>query len=215
MYGSAVPPSSPFPPERTNYCSCVGRHRRDRTNHTYVLAKNFSKPTTPTSYLYLYMPDTDDMTLRDSFTLKQLLHTCLTHPSLGTYIHFCPSPRLETGPDLLLSLSIAIHTIHSLRLRLRLRNCKPKYHTLPYLPRISKLSIHPVRELVAGCSDSRSKTHKRHPGEEIAKDEELPYYPSWVIFQRRRSWCCSMGRWASSSGGGLCLLFMDIMYTCR
>lgn len=52
-------------------------------------AKNFSKPTTPTSYLYLYMPDTDDVTLRDSFTLKQLLHTYryLTHLSLGKYVH--------------------------------------------------------------------------------------------------------------------------------
>lgn len=89
-------------------------------------------------------------------------------------------------------------------------------NTLPYLPRIFKLSIHPVRELVAGCSDSRYKTHKRHPGGEVANNEGgLPYYPSWVISQRRRSWCCSMGRWASSYGGRLCLLFMDIMYTCR
>lgn len=146
--------------------------------------------------------------MENSSSSKQLLHTCLTHLSLGTYLNtffFFSTTVISSIP------SIAIHIIHSLRHRHR--NCKP--NTLPYLTLPTqnfKLSIHPVRELVAGCSDSRSKTHKRHPGGVIVNNEgELPYYPSGVISQGRRSWCCSMGRRESSYGGGLCLLFMNIM----
>lgn len=77
-------------------------------------------------------------------------------------------------------------------------------NTLPYLtyPEFSSYqSIQSVNWSLA-VSDSRSKTHKRHPGGGVANNEgELPYYPSGVISQRRRSWCCSMRRWASSYGG--------------
>lgn len=148
MYGSAVPPSSPFPPERTNYCSCVGRHRRDRTNHTYVSAKNFSKPTTPT-YTYLYMPDTDDMTLRNSFTSKQLLHTCLTHLSLGTYLH----TFFFFSTTVISSIPFNCYLHHSLaQTQTQTQKLQAKYHTYLTLPTQNcKLSIRPVRELVAGC----------------------------------------------------------------
>lgn len=104
------------------------------------------------------------------------------------------------------------HSLAQTQTQTQKLQAKIPYLTLP--TQNFKLSIHPVRELVAGCSDSRSKTHKRHPGGGIANDDGgLPYYPSWVISQRRRrSWCCSMGRWASSYGGGLCLLFISTIY---
>lgn len=87
------------------------------------------------------------------------------------------------------------------------------YLTIPHLPRISSYqSLQSVNWSLA-VSDSRSKTHKRHPGGEIANnDGGLPYYLSWVIFRRRRSWCCSMDRWAFSYGGGLCLSVISTMY---
>lgn len=163
------------------------------------------------TYLYLYMPDTDDVTLRNSFTLKQLLHTCLTHLSLGTYVH----TFFFFSTTVISSIPFNCYPYHSLTHSDSDSDTETAsqipYYTLP--TQNFKLSIHPVRELVAGCSDSRSKTYKRHPGGEIAKDEELPCYPSWVICQRRRRrWCCSMGRWASSYGGGLCLSFISRMY---
>lgn len=164
------------------------------------------------TYLYLYMPDTDDVTLRNSFTSKQLLHTCLTYLSLGTYIPtflFFSTIRDWTGPTSIPFNCYPYHSLAQTQTQTQKLQAKIPYHTLP--TQNFKSSIRPVRELVAGCSDSRSKTYKRHPGGEIAKDEELPYYPSWVICQRRRSWCCSVGGWASSYGGGLCLLFMSIM----
>lgn len=132
----------------------------------------------------------------------------LTHLSLGTYIH----TFFFFSTTVISSIPFNCYLYHSLT-QTQTQKQQAKYLTLPYLPRIFKLSIHPVRELVAGCSDSRSKTHKRHPGGEIANNEgELPYYQSWVISRRRRSWCCSVGRWASSYGGGLCLLLMSRMY---
>lgn len=150
--------------------------------------------------------------MENSSTSKQLLRTCLTHLSLGTYVHTFLSFSTIRGRTYFYPFNC--YPYHSLaQTQTQTQKLQAKIPYIPYLPRIFKLSIHPVRELVAGCSDSRSKTHKRHPGGEIANNEgELPYYPSWVISQRRRSWCCSVGRWASSYGGGLCLLFMDIMY---
>lgn len=45
------------------------------------------------TYLYLYMPDTDDVTLRNSFTWIEA-PIDLTHLSLGTYVHtFSSSPQ--------------------------------------------------------------------------------------------------------------------------
>lgn len=122
------------------YCSCVGPRRRGNQPRTKVCTGE----------------------MENSSTSKQLLHTCLTHLSLGTYVHtfFFFSTTVISSIT-----SIAIHTIHSLRHRPRLRNCKP--NPIPYLTLPTqnfKLSIHPVRELVAGCSDSRYKTHKRHSG---------------------------------------------------
>lgn len=135
----------------------------------------------------------------------------LTHLSLGTYLHTFLSFSTTVIPSI---PSIAIYIIHSLRhrLRLRLRHCKP--NTLPYLTYPEFLSCQSIQSVnwSLAVSDSRSKTHKRHPGGEVANNEGgLPYYPSGVIFQRRRSWCCSVSGWASSYGG-LCLLFMNIMY---
>lgn len=207
MYGSAVPPSSPFPLERTNYCSCVGRHRRNQTNHMSQRRTSGDQPHLPIPIHARYRRCDPQRLVHIEAAASYLPHTPQSR-YLYTFLFFSTTV-ISSIP------SIAIYIIHSLRLRLRLRHCKPKYHTIPYLPRIFKLSIHPVRELVAGCSDSRSKTQERHPGG-IANDEgELPYYPSWVISQRRRSWCCSVGRWAFSYGGGLCLLFMSRMYTYR
>lgn len=95
---------------------------------------------------------------------QKLLHieapaTSLTHLSLGTYVHtffFFSTTVISSIP------SIAIHTIHSLRLRLRLRNCEPKYLTIP--TQNFKLSIRPVRELVAGCFRLEIQDSQAAPG---------------------------------------------------
>lgn len=167
------------------YCSCVGPRRRGNQPRTKVCTGE----------------------MENSSTSKQLLQSCLTHLSLGTYVRTYLFLLLHNG-NLFYHFNCYPH--HSLA-QTQTQKLQAKYLTLP--TQNFKLSIHPVRELVAGCSDSRSKTHKRHPGGEVANNDDggLPYYPSWVISQRRRSWCCSMGRWASSYGG-LCLLFMNIMY---
>lgn len=179
-----------------------------KSNQPYVSAKNFSKPTTPTLPIHARYRRCNP---------QRLVHieaptTYLTHLSLGTYVltfFFFSTTVISSIPfNCYLHHSLA-HT----QTQTQTLQAKIPYLTLPYLPSIFKLSIHPVRELVAGCSDSRSKTHKRHPGGGIANnDGELPCYPSWVISQGRRSWCCSMRRWASSYGGGLYLLFMSRMY---
>lgn len=157
---------------------------------------------------YLYMPDTDDVTLRNSFTLKHLPPTSHTPQSryVRTYLFFFSTTVISS------ITSIAIYIIHSLRHRHRLRHSKPKSHTSP--TQNFKLSIHPVRELVAGCfrleiQDSQAASGR---GGVANNDGGLPYYQSWVISQGRRSWCCSVGRWASSYGGGLCLLFISRIY---
>lgn len=138
------------------------------------------------TYLYLYMPDTDDVSLRNSFTSKQLLHTCLTHLSLGTYLH----TFLSFSTTVISSIpSIAIHTIHSLRHRHR--HCKPKYLTSPHLPRISSYqSIQSVNWSLAVQTRDPRLTSGIREGEVANNDGGLPYYPSWVISRRRRSWCC-------------------------
>lgn len=203
MYGSAVPPSSPFPLERTNYCSCVGRHRRNQTNHMSQRRTSRNQP-------HLPIPIHARYRRCDS---QKLLHIeapiDLTHLSLGTYVH----TFLSFSTTVISSIPFNCYPYHSFaqtQTQTQKLQAKIPYLTLP--TQNFKLSIHPVRELVAGCSDSRSKTHKRHSGGEIANNEGgLPYYQSWVISQRRRSWCCSVGGWASSYGG-LCLLFMSRMY---
>lgn len=98
-------------------------------NQPYVSAKNFSGPTTPT-YTYLYMPDTDDVTLRNSFTSKQLLHICLTHLSLGTYVHtFLFFSTMVTS-----SIPFNCYLHHSLaqtQTQTQKLRAKIPYHTLP------------------------------------------------------------------------------------
>lgn len=125
----------------------------------------------------------------------------LPHTPQSRYLH----TFLSFSTTVISSIPFNCYLHHSLaQTQTQTQTLQTKSYTLP--TQNFKLSIHPVRELVAGCSDSRSKTHKRHSGGEIANnDGGLPYYPSWVIFQRR-SWCCS------TSYGGLCLLFMNIIY---
>lgn len=94
------------------------------------------------------MLDTDDVTLRDSFTLKQLLHACLTHFSLGTYVHtffFFSTTVISSIPfNCYLHHSLAQTQTQTQKLQ-----AKIPYHTSPI--QNFESSIHPVRELVAGC----------------------------------------------------------------
>lgn len=111
--------------------------------------------------------------------------TYLTHLSLGTYIPYIPPfVLLHNGnlfyPFQLLSIPFTRSDSDS-------DSDTASQNTIPYLPRISSYqSIQSVNWSLA-VSDSRSKTHKRHPGGGVANNEgELPYYPSWVICQKKK-----------------------------
>lgn len=109
-----------------------------KSNQPYVSAKNFSGPTTPTyTYTFRY---------RRCESQKLVHIEAPTHLSLGTYVH----TFFFFSTTVISSIPFNCYPYHSLA-QTQTRTLQAKYLTLPYLPRIFKLSIHPVRELVAGC----------------------------------------------------------------
>lgn len=121
---------------------------------------------------------------------QKLLHieaptTYLTHLSLGTYVRtYIPFILLHNG-NLFYHFNCYLHRSFT-RSDSDTDTETASQNTLPDLtyPEFSShQSIQSVNWSLA-VSDSRSKTHKRHPGGGIANNEgELPCYPLWVISQ--------------------------------